>query len=37
MQIDIDEANAARISYGGQGELTPPDCQARMTACRRRQ
>jgi len=34
MHIDTDEANAAGISHGGQGELTPTDCRARMTACR---
>ena len=34
MHIDTDEANAAGISHGGQGELTPTDCHARMTACR---
>lgn len=34
MHIDADEANAAGISHGGQGELTPTDCSARMTACR---
>lgn len=33
MHIDTDEANAAGISHGGQGELTPTDCRARMTAC----
>lgn len=37
MHIDTDEANAAGISHGGQGELTPTDCKARMTACRHRQ
>ena len=36
MHIDTDEANAAGISHGGQGELMATDCQARMTACRRR-
>ena len=36
MHIDTDEANAAGISHGGQGELTPTDCEARVTACRRR-
>lgn len=37
MHIDTDEANAAGISHGGQGELTPTDCEARMMACRHRQ
>ena len=37
MHIDTDEANAAGISHGGQGELAPTDCSARMTACRRMQ
>ncbi len=35
MHIDTDEANAAGISHGGQGELTPANCCARMTARRR--
>ena len=34
MHIDTDEANAAGISHGGQGDLAPTDCKARMTACR---
>ena len=34
MHIDTDEANAAGISHGGEGELTATDCSARMTACR---
>ena len=33
MHLDTDEANAAGISHGGEGELAATDCNARMTAC----
>ena len=34
MHIDTDEANAAAISHGGDGELLATSCQAMLTACK---
>lgn len=34
MHIDTDEANAAAISHGGDGELMLTSCHARLTACK---
>lgn len=36
MHIDTDEANAAGIGHGGEGELIPADCSARLLSCRAR-
>lgn len=33
MHIDTDEANAAAIAHGGDGELMVTSCHARVTAC----
>jgi acetate kinase len=33
MHIDTDEANAAAIPHGADGELMPTSCHARFTAC----
>ena len=34
MHIDTDEANAAGVSHGGEGELIPTSCRATVTKCR---
>jgi len=34
MHIDTDEANAAAISHGGDGELMAASCHATLTACK---
>lgn len=34
MHIDTDEANAAAISHGGDGELMRTSCHATLTACK---
>lgn len=34
MHIDTDEANAAAISHGADGELMPTSCHAKFTTCK---